>query len=52
MEDGTPFQASHFKDKIPAFGIMDPVLGGGETFRPHFLRSADKRMFDAIGWDR
>ena len=52
MEDGFPYQASHFYDKQPPIGIMDPVLGQGQTFAPHFFTSADKRMFDAIGWDR
>lgn len=52
MEDGIPYQASHFYDKSPPIGIMDPVLGLGQTFAPKFLTPADKRMFDAIGWDR
>jgi hypothetical protein len=52
MSDGHPFQASHFRDQSPPIGIMDPVIGQGQTFAPGFLRSADKRMFDAIGWDR
>jgi hypothetical protein len=52
MSDGHPFQASHFRDQSPPIGIMDPVIGEGQTFAPGFLRSADKRMFDAIGWDR
>lgn len=52
MEDGYPYQASHFYDKQPAIGIMDPVLGQGQTFAPKYFSPADKRMFDAIGWDR
>ncbi len=52
MEDGYPYQASHFFDKYPPIGVMDPVLGQGQTFAPKFFTPADKRMFDAIGWDR
>jgi hypothetical protein len=52
MSDGVPFQASHFRNQQPLIGIMDPQLTQGQTLAPHFLRTADKRMFDAIGWDR
>lgn len=52
MSDGFPYQASHFYDKNPSIGVMDPVLGQGQTFAPKFFSPADKRMFDAIGWDR
>ncbi len=52
MADGVPYQASHFRDQQPPIGIMDPVMAQGESFEPGFLRTADKRMFDAIGWDR
>ena len=52
MSDGYPYQASHFYDKNPPIGVMDPVLGQGQTFAPKFFTPADKRMFDAIGWDR
>jgi hypothetical protein len=52
MSDGFPYQASHFYDKNPPIGVMDPVLGQGQTFAPKFFSPADKRMFDAIGWDR
>jgi hypothetical protein len=52
MEDGIPYQASHFYDKNPPIGIMDPVLGQGQTFVPGYFSAADKRLFDAIGWDR
>ncbi|RIK67975.1 MAG: hypothetical protein DCC66_11030 [Planctomycetota bacterium] len=50
MEDGSPNQASHFRDNFN-IGIMDPTLGGGETFFPNYFRTADLRAFDAIGWD-
>ncbi len=50
MEDGSPQQASHFRDNFN-IGIMDPTLGGGETFFPNYFRVADQRAFDAIGWD-
>ncbi len=52
MSDGFPNQASHFHHKSPAIGIMLPVLNSGQTFVPRFMNSADKRMLDAIGWDR
>jgi hypothetical protein len=49
MEDGNPRQASHFRDNL-SIGIMDPTLGGGQTFWPNFYRKADLDMLDAIGW--
>jgi len=49
MEDGSPNQASHFRTSVPA--LMDPILNWGETFYPNYFRTADLRMFDAIGWD-
>jgi hypothetical protein len=49
MEDGSPNQASHFRESVPA--LMDPTLQGGESFFPNFLNNADRQMFDAIGWD-
>jgi hypothetical protein len=51
MSDGSPNQASHFRDQSPAIGIMDPTLASGQTFHPNYLRQADLDMFDAIGWD-
>ena len=50
MEDGTPRQASHFRDNL-GIGIMDPTLGANQSFYPDFFRTADLDMFDAIGWD-
>lgn len=52
MSDGSPNQASHFRDETPPIGIMDPTLGYGQTFFPSFFRSSDLTMFDAIGYDR
>jgi hypothetical protein len=49
MEDGSPWQASHFRQTVNA--IMDPNLAAGETFYPNFYRNADLTMLDAIGWD-
>jgi len=50
MEDGSPRQASHFRDNM-GIGIMDPTAAAGETFYPNFYRMADLQMFDAMGWD-
>lgn len=52
MEDGSPQQASHFRDQTPPIGIMDPTLGYGQTFYPTFFLTSDLTMFDAIGYDR
>lgn len=52
FSDGSPYQASHFRQLIPAIGIMDPAFDYGETFYPNFLRTTDVNAFDAIGWDR
>ena len=52
LSDGSPWQASHFREQVPAIGIMDPAFGFGETFYPNFLRTSDVTAFDAIGWDR
>ena len=49
MSDGSPSQASHFREGVDA--IMDPTLAAGQTFYPNFYRVADRNMFDAIGWD-
>lgn len=49
MEDGNPYQASHFRTSVN--GIMDPNLAWGETFYPNYYRTSDLNMFDAIGWD-
>jgi hypothetical protein len=51
MEDGTPWQASHFREQSQVIGIMDPALGQGETLYPDYFLQSDLNMFDAIGWD-
>ncbi|WP_323209081.1 NF038122 family metalloprotease [Nodularia spumigena] len=52
LSDGSPWQASHFREQTPAIGIMDPAFNYGETFYPSFLRTSDLTVFDAIGYDR
>lgn len=52
FSDGSPWQASHFREQVPAIGIMDPAFSYGETFYPNFLRSTDISAFDAIGYDK
>lgn len=52
LSDGSPYQASHFREQTPAIGIMDPAFGYGETFYPTFLRTSDLTVFDAMGYDR
>ncbi len=49
MSDGNPNQTSHFNEGVN--GIMDPTIGGGQSFFPDFYRTSDLTMFDAIGWD-
>lgn len=50
MSDGDPYQASHFsQNNVPA--IMQPAISNGQTYYPYFYRTADRDMFDAIGWD-
>ncbi len=51
MSDGSPNQASHFREQSPSIGIMDPTFASGQTFYPNFLRNPDLNMFDAMGWD-
>lgn len=51
LSDGSPWQASHFREQTPAIGIMDPAFSYGETFYPTFLRTSDMTVFDAIGYD-
>ena len=50
MSDGDPWQASHFSQGNVA-AIMQPAISSGQTYYPHFYRTADRTMFDAIGWD-
>ncbi|MCG3123756.1 MAG: hypothetical protein GIKADHBN_02177 [Phycisphaerales bacterium] len=52
LSDGSPYQASHFREQVPAIGIMDPAFSYGETFYPNFLRTSDITLFDAIGYDK
>jgi hypothetical protein len=52
FSDGSPWQASHFREQVPAIGIMDPAFSYGETFYPNFLRTSDITAFDAIGWNK
>jgi hypothetical protein len=53
--DGSPFQASHFREQGSNIGIMDPAFSGGQTFinrNPFgYFSQADIDMFDFIGWD-
>lgn len=52
LSDGSPYQASHFREQVPAIGIMDPAFSYGETFYPNFFRASDITLFDAIGYRR
>ncbi len=52
LADGSPYQASHFREQSPAIGIMDPAFSYGETFYPNFLRTSDITLFDALGYNR
>jgi len=51
MEDGNPWQASHFKEQTPPIGLMDPALAPGETRYPNYFSTRDIASFDAIGYD-
>ncbi len=51
MSDGSPYQASHFREQTANIGIMDPAFAAGQTFYPAYYSPADVAMFDAIGWD-
>ena len=50
MSDGSPYQASHFRQGYVS-AIMQPAMSSGSTFYPNFYRAADIAMFDAVGWD-
>lgn len=52
MSDGTPYQASHFREQSPNIGIMDPAFASGETYYPNHMKASDLAVFDAIGYDR
>ena len=51
MEDGSPYQASHFKQEPPYLGIMQPAQYSGESHYPNYFSAADLAAFDAIGYD-
>ncbi len=51
MADGSPNQASHLREQSPSLGLMDPVLGNGQSEFPNYFSTADLDLFDAIGWD-
>jgi hypothetical protein len=51
MSDGNPWQASHFHEPAPYIGLMGPWIANGETHYPDYFSSADKNMFDAVGYD-
>jgi len=52
MSDGSPYQASHFREQLANIGIMDPAFGSGQTFFPNYYSAADAAMFDALGFNR
>jgi hypothetical protein len=53
MSDGSPYQASHFREQSANIGLMDPALAPGETWYPaYFATNTDLTMFDAIGYNR
>jgi hypothetical protein len=52
MSDGSPYQASHFREQTTNIGIMDPAFSSGQTFYPNYMKASDLAAFDAIGWDR
>jgi hypothetical protein len=52
MSDGSPYQASHFREQDANIGLMDPALAPGQTFHPNYYSTADVAMFDVIGYDR
>jgi len=50
MEDGYPYQASHFRQDND-YGCMCPAIGAGQTRYPDYYTFADKNMFDVLGYD-
>lgn len=52
LSDGSPYQASHFREQTPSIGIMDPAFAYGQTFYPTFLLTTDVTVFDAMGYNR
>lgn len=51
MEDGSPYQGSHFLQTTPMIGVMQPALATGTTYWPDYLRTSDLRVLDALGYD-
>ncbi len=55
MSDGNPNQASHWFQQSftpsTSIGIMQPALANGVTFFPDYIRTSDKTLMDAIGYD-
>jgi len=52
MSDGSPYQASHWREQSSNIGIMDPALNGSQTFiNRGYYSDADRNAFDAIGYD-
>lgn len=49
MYFGDGNQASHWKDRSPLLGIMDPNVGYGQLLE---IRENDLIAMDVIGWDR
>lgn len=50
--DGSPYQASHFREQAPNIGIMDPAFAATESYFPNYYSTADFTLFDALGYDR
>ncbi|MBU0617338.1 MAG: NF038122 family metalloprotease [Planctomycetes bacterium] len=50
MEDGYPYQASHFRE-ANNYGCMGPTVATGFTRYPEYYTAADKNMFDVLGYD-
>ena len=55
MSDGSPYQASHFREQTQNIGLMDPAIGGGQTYvnRPDtsYYSQADLDVLDFMGYD-
>lgn len=51
MSDGSPYQASHFREQGANIGIMDPAFSSGQTFYPNHFKVSDLNAFDALGYD-
>ncbi|MBI5363899.1 MAG: hypothetical protein HZA53_12020 [Planctomycetes bacterium] len=51
MEDGSPYQGSHFLQSTPMIGVMQPTLAPSTTYWPDYLRTPDLRVLDVLGYD-